>query len=131
MCDKQLKPKQACSNMELYKHEQQMDKTKDSVATFSHQTHMHMLITNLLVPTVYSKYMSFMRHADKLSTYFHGTASLNPSALNTLQEQILFTSSPQTDVAILETVTTFPVQKQEGDIFTSREQDALEEPRWR
>lgn len=56
-----------------------MDKTKDSVPMFSRQTHI--FIINLLYkPTVYSKYTSITRRADKLSTYLHGKDLLNPPA---------------------------------------------------
>lgn len=45
-----------------------MDKTVDLVTIFSCQTHI--FIINLLISTVYSKYMSFMCHADKHNTHF-------------------------------------------------------------
>lgn len=44
-----------------------MDKTMNLVTIFSRQTHI--FIINLLIPTVYSKYVSFMWHADKLNMY--------------------------------------------------------------
>lgn len=77
-----------------------MDKTKASVAMFSRQTHI--FIINLLALTVYSKHTSFMRRADKLSTCLHGKDLLNPPPWT--EEQVVFTSSPQPDVA----VPTFP-----------------------
>lgn len=77
-----------------------MDKTKASVAMFSRQTHI--FIINLLALTVYSKHTSFMRRADKLSTCLHGKDLLNPPPWT--EEQVVFTSSPQADVA----VPTFP-----------------------
>lgn len=44
-----------------------MDKTTNLVTIFSCQTDI--FIINLLISTVYSKYTSFMWHADKLNTY--------------------------------------------------------------
>lgn len=44
-----------------------MDKTMNLVTIFSCQTHI--FIIDLLIPTVYSKCMGFMWHADKLNMH--------------------------------------------------------------